>query len=138
MPVIRGADSRRSETPNGVMTTFASPAQGGGDLALWRVDMRAGGEGPLHAFDVEQVWTVLDGRASITLGAETHQAAPGDTFVMPVDVPRQVRADPADDFTAIVASFAGGRAYNPGGVTPEGACAMAPKDADRIVPPWAA
>ena len=42
MPVIRHADSRRTETPTAVMTTLASPSQGGAGQAVWRVDMRPG------------------------------------------------------------------------------------------------
>ena len=60
MPVIRHADSRRTTTPNGVMTTHASPTQGGSTLAVWRVEMVAGAAGPQHSFDTEQVWTAQD------------------------------------------------------------------------------
>ena len=64
MPVIRHADSRRTETPNAVMTTLASPSQGGAGQAVWRVDMRPGQAGPRHVIDTEQVWTVLAGCAA--------------------------------------------------------------------------
>src|SRR5215469_9563384 len=67
MPVIRHADSRRTETPNALMTTLASPTQGGAGHSVWRVDMRPSQAGPLHAIDTEQVWTVLDGGATIEL-----------------------------------------------------------------------
>lgn len=136
MPVIHNADTRRTETPNAVMTTFASPTQGESELSMWRVDMPPGAEGPLHAFDVQQVWTVLDGGATVMLGNESVRASTGDTIVMSKNVPRQVRADAGKGFTAVVAAPAGGMAYNPGGVTPEGACAMAPRDADRVLPAW--
>jgi quercetin dioxygenase-like cupin family protein len=120
MPVIRHADSRRTETPNAVMTTLASPSQGGARQAVWRVDMRPGQAGPRHAIDTEQVWTVLAGGASVDLDGEVIAVEPGDTLILPADVPRQVSADPAAGFAAIVAAPAGARACAPGAapVTP--------------------
>ena len=124
MPYISHAETRRTETPNAVMTTLASPTQGGAGQSVWRVDMRAGAAGPPHAFDTEQVWTVLEGGATIELGGETVAVAPGDTGVLPADVPRRVFADAGQGFTAIVAAPAGG-------------CAATP-DGTRVVPAWIA
>ncbi|GGL28787.1 cupin domain-containing protein [Planomonospora parontospora] len=136
MSVIRAAEARRSTTPNAVMTTFASPTLGGAGQALWRVDMAPGREGPLHAFETEQIWTLLEGGATVDLAGEKIDLVAGDTVVMPADLPRQVFADARDGFVAIVAALPGGRAYNPGGVSPEDACELAPRDAERITPPW--
>ena len=122
MPYISQAETRRTETPNAVMTTLASPTLGGAGQAVWRVDMRAGAAGPPHAFDTEQIWTLLDGGATIELGGETIAMATGDTVVLPADVPRRVVADPAKGFAAIVTAPAGGCAS-----TPDGA---------RVVPAW--
>lgn len=132
MPVIRRADRRRTETPNAVMTTLASPAQGGAGHAVWRVDMRPGQAGPRHAIDTEQVWTVLDGGATVDLDGEVLTVEPGDTLVLPADVPRRVSADPAAGFAAIAVAPAGTRAYTLDRVTPGGAV----PDADKLVPAW--
>ncbi|MFF0445144.1 cupin domain-containing protein [Streptomyces sp. NPDC004609] len=123
MSVIRHAQSRRTETPNAVMTTLASPTLGGAGQALWRVDMRPGAAGPLHTFDAEQVWTVLDGGATVELDGERLTVRPGDTIVMPATAPRRVHADPDAGFAAIVAA-------------PPGAYAAAPDGTGRTVPPW--
>jgi quercetin dioxygenase-like cupin family protein len=48
MTVVHQADTRRTETPAGVMTTLASPGQGGAQTAVWRVEMRPGATGPVH------------------------------------------------------------------------------------------
>jgi quercetin dioxygenase-like cupin family protein len=130
MPVIRHAESRRTETPNAVMTTLASPSQGGAGQAVWRVDMRPGQAGPLHAFDAELIWTVLDGGASVETGGEVLAIAPGDTLILPAGAPRRIIADPAAGFAAIVAAPAGA-----------GACALAdpgPKPGEKLVPAWVA
>jgi quercetin dioxygenase-like cupin family protein len=118
MPVIRHADSRCTTTPNGVMTTHASPTQGGSTLAVWRVKMAAGAAGPQHSFDTDQVWTALDGAATVELDGETLTVLPGDTVVMPVGAQRQVFADASAGFAAVVAAPAGARASVPGGGEP--------------------
>jgi quercetin dioxygenase-like cupin family protein len=125
MPVIRCGEARRTQTPNAVMTTLASPTLGGARQALWRVDMTGGQAGPLHAFDVEQVWTVLGGGASVQLGGTTITIGAGDTIVLPAGEPRRVTADPAAGLSAIATAAAG-------------ALASAPDRADSIVPPWIA
>ncbi|MDH2427680.1 cupin domain-containing protein [Sphaerisporangium sp. TRM90804] len=135
MPVIRHQQNRRTETPNAVMTTLASPTQGGATLSVWGVDMRPGQAGPPHAFDVDQVWTVLSGGATVELGGETFTVGPGDTVVMPADARRRLRSDPQTGLGAIVAAPAGGRAYAVAGpidVAPE--CAV--RDGDKLVPAW--
>jgi quercetin dioxygenase-like cupin family protein len=136
MNVIRDTETRRTETPNAVMTTLASPTQGNSGQAVWRVEMAAGKTGPLHGIDAEQVWTVLAGGASIEAGADTATLAPGDTIVLPADVARRITADPDAGLVALVAAPASMRAYvlqgSVPGPHPESA------DADRIVPGWVA
>jgi quercetin dioxygenase-like cupin family protein len=130
MPVTTSAESRRTETPNAVMTTLASPAQGNAACAVWRVDMRPGQAGPLHAIDAEQVWSVLEGGASLLLGPDTIELRPGDTVVMAADVPRRITADPEDGVVMIGVAPAGMRAYAPG-ATPD-----AVTDDGKVVPAW--
>ncbi|MDY0814004.1 cupin domain-containing protein [Kitasatospora purpeofusca] len=121
MSVIRSTDARRTETPNAVMTTFASPAQGGTGLALWRVEMRPARSGPRHAMDTEQVWTFLTGTAVVDLDGEEFTLGAGDTLVLPADLPRLMRS--VDGFTAVVASPAPSMAVNL-------------DTGDRVAPPW--
>ncbi|MFG2003394.1 cupin domain-containing protein [Spirillospora sp. NPDC048911] len=134
MTLILAKDVRRTETPNGVMTTLASPTQGGAGTAMWRVDMLPDREGPLHAFDTEQVWTFVEGGATVQLGDERIAVEVGDSLVMPADVPRQVFTE--HGFAAVVVAQAGGQVYNPDGKGPEDACDLAPKAAERVVAPW--
>ncbi|GLZ07674.1 hypothetical protein Acsp03_51400 [Actinomadura sp. NBRC 104412] len=139
MTLVRQADCRRTETPNGVMTTLASPTQGGAaDLALWRVDMIPDRRGPRHAADTEQVWSCLDGAATIDLGGQELTVGPGDTVVMPADVPRQVTTGPDGGFSAVVTAPAGTQVYvlaEPG--EEQRPCDLAPKGDERLVPLWA-
>jgi quercetin dioxygenase-like cupin family protein len=138
MTLIRDAESRRTGTPNGTMTTFATPTQGGTEgIALWRVDMAPGRTGPLHAFDTEQIWTFLHGTATIDLDGRKLEAGPGDTVVLPADVPRQLTSRPDAGFTAVVAAHAGCLAYDPDAIVDDAKCDIAPQGHERLVPPWA-
>lgn len=123
MIVIHRQDARRTETPNAVMTTLASPAQGGSGQALWRVEMAADARGPVHEMDAEQVWTVLEGSARIDVDGEEDVLRPGDTLVVGADVTRQVTAGGAG-LVAIVTGRGGAVASGPG--------------RDPVVPPWIA
>lgn len=125
MTVIAAAQARRSETPNAVMTTLASPTQGGAGIALWRVEMAPGAAGPEHVFDVEQVWTVLDGAAVVVVDGAPHPLAPGDTLILRGGQVRRIQADPDAGFTAVAAAAPRARALLADGT-------------DRGVPPWIA
>ncbi|MGW6915430.1 cupin domain-containing protein [Kitasatospora sp. NPDC054939] len=125
--VVRSNETRRTETPNGVMTTLASPTQGGAASALWRVEMAPDRQGPLHAFDVELLWTFLAGGASVELGEETVTVAAGDTLVLPAGLPRRLTTGPAAGFTAVVTAPAGALASRPDQPA-----------ADPVLPAWIA
>jgi quercetin dioxygenase-like cupin family protein len=91
--VVRASDTRRIETPGATMTTLASPTLGAtAELSLWKVAMAADAEGPLHTFDSEQLWTVLEGDICASIAAEDKHLSPGDTVVIPAGVARQITA----------------------------------------------
>lgn len=124
MNVIRHTEARRTATPNAVMTTLASPTQGDASYAVWRVDMAPGQAGPLHTFAVEQIYTVLDGAATVEIDDSQTRLGAGDTVVLPGGLPRRFAADPDTGVVAIMAG-APGRAALPDGT-------------DRGVPAWVA
>jgi quercetin dioxygenase-like cupin family protein len=121
--LIRRADARTTVTPNATMTTLASPTLGSTDgRSLWLAEMSAGATGPLHVFDSEQIWTVLDGPVSITVDGASHLLDAGDTLVIPGAAERQVQA--VADCRMLVAG--------------EGAAiaSVAGEDAPRGTPAW--
>jgi quercetin dioxygenase-like cupin family protein len=131
--VIRRADARRVETPNAVMTTLASPSQGGAATSVWRVDMHAGQAGPLHAIDADQVWTVLSGDARVRLGEDEFVVAEGDTMVLPANAPRRVTSG-GGGFAAIVTAPSTMLALALDDARPGAACAV--PVGDRLQPAW--
>jgi quercetin dioxygenase-like cupin family protein len=111
--IVRSTESRRSETPAAVMTTLASPGQGGAAAPIWKVEAAAGTAGPVHHIDAEQVWTVLEGTATVTVESAGADLDAGDTIVVPADAARQFTPGP-EGYSAIVTGPAGMRAYMPG------------------------
>lgn len=90
---IRSTEVRRVQTPNATMTTLASPSLGFSQtLSLWRVEMQAGQQGPLHVFDSEQVWTAQRGQVAIEVDGATAELDAGDTLVIAAESMRQVTA----------------------------------------------
>jgi quercetin dioxygenase-like cupin family protein len=113
LSVVRATSMRRSETPNAIMTTLASPTQGGTkSVSAWRIVMHPGQQGPRHVFNREQVWHVLSGDADFVVSGETARLHAGDAVVLPAGVDRQVTAVTATEIiacgeSAAVASVAG-------------------------------
>ena len=130
--VIPHADARRTVTPAATMTTLASPAQGGATQPMWRVDMVPGATGPTHVIDAQQIWTVLDGAATIELDGDSIAITAGDTVVIAADARRRITANHAG-LSAIVVAPAGMRAYAPG-VDVSPTCAV--PDGDKLIPAW--
>jgi quercetin dioxygenase-like cupin family protein len=134
--LIREAESRRTQVPSGLVTTLASPAQGGAGLAVWRMDITPGAAGPVHAYDTEQVWTVVRGAATVELDGGPVTVAPGDTLVIPAGATRQMIADPRAGVSAISITPAGTRAYTPGGPVQVDPHCAAPAGGDKLIPAW--
>jgi quercetin dioxygenase-like cupin family protein len=124
MPLVRSDTTRRVETPNAVMTTYASPTQGGSRQALWRVEMAPGALEPVHVMGDEQIWMVLDGGATVTVDDDRVEVAVGDTVVLEAGRTRRIAADPGRGLTAIVTGRGADVASGPGH--------------EPTVPPWIA
>ncbi len=122
---IRADASRRTETPNATMTTFASPTLGEtAGLSMWQVEMAAGAQGPGHVFDSEQVWTVLEGELAVAVAGENQTLRVGDTVVLPAGAERQLSA--RTDVRLLVCGHGDAIVRVPG------------EDAPRGTPPWIA
>jgi quercetin dioxygenase-like cupin family protein len=94
--LVKRADARTTVTPNATMTTLASPTLGAtSGRSLWLVDMTAGATGPMHVFDTEQIWTVIDGHVAIEIEGVAHPLKAGDTLVIPGGAERRVHATTA-------------------------------------------
>lgn len=80
MSIVQKHQVRVTATPNATMTTFASPTLGQSDaLSLWQVEMADGAEGPVHVFDVEQIWHVLHGTVEVDVDGAVATLTAGDS-----------------------------------------------------------
>lgn len=120
--VVSAADTRRTETPNAVMTTLASPSTAETTaLSLWRVELAAGASGPVHTMDSEQIWSVDAGSAVCTVGNVRVELETGDTIRIAADAERQFTSEAGVRF--VVCGYAD-------------AIARTEANADGVVPPW--
>lgn len=90
MKILEESTRRVTETPNAVMTTLASPTLGATERSVWLVDMRPGAEGPVHAFDSELVWAILEGEGLLRYNGRETAIRAGDTLVLPAGEMRQL------------------------------------------------
>ncbi len=121
--LVRAGRARRTETPNALMTTLASPSQGPtAELSMWLVEMRAGQQGPPHVFNTEQIWHLLEGEAAVTADTEQLVLGPGDTVVLRAGAERRVSA--RTDARLVVCGRSDAVVHVPGEAAPRG------------TPPW--
>jgi quercetin dioxygenase-like cupin family protein len=110
-------------------TTFlggAAPSRGSEATALWTVTIEPSvAEGTPHRLDREEVFLVVSGTPTLTVGAETHQCHPGDVVVVPPDT-RLALSNPSGEPATLVVSI------------PNGFRATGADGAEIGTPPWAA
>lgn len=95
MPVESAAEHPTFELGGNTITSFAAPARGAYEAALYRVDMPAGGGLPAHRHDHLDVFTVVAGGGLFHLDEETVDLVAGDSVVVPVGVRHTMAAGPA-------------------------------------------
>jgi len=88
----------------------------GSEMTLAVVELDPGAVVAEHHHPNEQLGIVLSGSMTFTIGGETREIAPGDTYVIPADVPHNATAGPEgavviDVFAPIRADW---KAFEPG------------------------
>ena len=64
----------------------------GDNLTLVEVRIAAGSEVPEHTHPHEQAGHVVSGRVNFRIGETEHELGPGDSYLIPGDLPHYVRA----------------------------------------------
>jgi quercetin dioxygenase-like cupin family protein len=96
MSHVRLTDTRVVQTPAATMRTYASPSMPvAAPLAVWRTEMPAGGSGPAHTVDVDQVVVVVEGHLVAQVDGRRHEVPAGDCVVLPAGVERTLTAGEA-------------------------------------------
>lgn len=100
MPVRRADDLPRDPVNAGsgtVRQVLIGPDEGP-HFALRRFIMQPGGGMPIHTNTVEHEQYVLRGRATVWIGAETHQVSADDVVFIPAGIPHGYRAEGDEPF----------------------------------------
>jgi quercetin dioxygenase-like cupin family protein len=106
MPIERAADHPTFELGGNAITSFAAPARGSDEVALFRTDLPPGGGLPPHRHDHFDVFTLVAGGVTFHLGDETSELTVGDSAVVPVGVRHYLEAG-LDGASIVVAMVAG-------------------------------
>ena len=115
MPVERAADHPTFELGGNTITSFAAPARGSDETALYRVDMPPGKGLPAHRHDHFDVFLVMKGTATLHLGDERFELAVGDSVMVPIGV-RHVLQAGADGVSIMVTMLGGTQMFRDDGI----------------------
>ena len=94
MPIEPASEHPTFEINGNTVTSFAAPARGSGEAALFRIDLPPGSGLPPHRHDHFDVFTVVEGGGDVHLGDEVHAVSPGDSVVIPPGELHRIVAGP--------------------------------------------
>jgi quercetin dioxygenase-like cupin family protein len=122
MPLERAADHPTFELGGNAITSYAAPARGASEAALYQVEVPPGGGLPAHHHDHLDVFYVRAGGGTFFIDDEPFDLAPGDSVVVPTSAVHRLEAGP-QGATIVVTMLAGTRLTRA-------------DDGSTIVPPW--
>jgi quercetin dioxygenase-like cupin family protein len=122
MPVERAADHPTFEIGGNALTSFAAPARGAEEAALFQIELPSGGRLPPHRHDHFDVFTMTAGAGTMHLGDEVAALVAGDSVVVPPDELHWLVA--GGDGATIVVTMLGGTKL------------IREDDGTVVVPPW--
>jgi quercetin dioxygenase-like cupin family protein len=83
MPVARSVDNPHFQLNGNTVTGLVSPSRGANECILYRVEFPPGGSIPAHRHDHEDVFTVVEGGATIHIDEDSDELGPNDSVVVP-------------------------------------------------------
>jgi mannose-6-phosphate isomerase-like protein (cupin superfamily) len=85
MPVLRAPEGPTHDLGHARFTSLATPTRGSTDTSVWRVEILPDTPATPHSLTREEVFVVIEGRASVRIAGSADQAAAGDAIVVPAD-----------------------------------------------------
>ena len=85
MPIIHAPTEATHDIGAARFTSLATPSRGSTETAVWQVEIEVGAPATPHSLTREEVFVVLDGIASVRIGAVHGLAGRGDAIVVPAD-----------------------------------------------------
>ncbi len=86
-----------------IFRPLAAPSRGSTELAVWTVDIAPGLVSEAHSMDREEVFVVVAGQISATVGGEEIDAVAGDAVIIPANTLLQLRNSCPDSHATITA-----------------------------------
>lgn len=83
MPVLTAPAAPTHDLGGARFTSLATPSRGATDTAVWKVEILPGTPATPHALTREEVFVVLEGKASVRIAGNASQAEAGDAIVIP-------------------------------------------------------
>lgn len=123
MPVLPAPPTPTHELDGVRFTSLATPSLGASDTAVWQVEILPGTPATPHSLTREEVFVVLEGRASVRIDGAQDSAGAGDAIIVPAGVPFELSNAGADQLRLVCCLPVGGQARLADGTT--------------FTPPWA-
>jgi quercetin dioxygenase-like cupin family protein len=121
MAVERADEHPTFDIGGNTVTSFAAPARGASEAALFRIDLPPGGGLPRHHHDHLDVFAVQAGEGAFHLGEEVHELVTDDSVVVPIGAWHHFVAGP-NGASIVVTMLANTKLIR--------------EDATETVPPW--
>jgi len=123
MAVISGPTEPTHVVGGTRFTSLATPTRGCRRTSVWLVEIPPGTEATSHELTAEEVFVVLEGRATVQIGGRRGEAEAGDAIVVPPGESFELANAGSADLRLICCLPVGGQAVLPGG--------------EPFTPPWA-
>ena len=123
MPVLTAPAAPTHDLGGARFTSLATPSRGATDTAVWKVEILPGTPATPHALTREEVFVVLEGKASVRIGDNAGQAEAGDAIVVPAGAEFELANAGAEPLWLLCCLPVGGQARLADGST--------------FTPPWA-
>jgi len=102
---------------------LAVPSRGSAELAIWALEIAPSAASEIHSMDREEVFVVISGKVSATVGGVEIAAQDGDAVIVPANTLLQIRNVCPENPATLTAVTSAGMKATVGGAT--------------FAPPWA-
>ena len=123
MPVLNAPVTPTHELGGTRFTSLATPSRGVTDTAVWKVEILPGTPATPHTLTREEVFVVLEGKASVRIAGNDGRAEAGDAIVVPAGAELELANAGAEPLRLLCCLPVGGQARLANGST--------------FTPPWA-
>ncbi|MDH6128101.1 cupin domain-containing protein [Kitasatospora sp. GP82] len=111
MPLSTIADAAAFARDGFTFRPLAVPSRGSAELAIWALEIAPDAASEIHSMDREEVFVVVNGKVSATVGGVEVTAQDGDAIIVPANTPLQIRnACPENPATLTAATSVGMKA----------------------------